>query len=127
MAERTKTAEALRQSQKMEAVGQLTGGIAHDFNNMLAVIMNSLELLDRKFLATDPHAKRFVEAAKNGGKRAAQLTQRLLAFSRQPPLRPESMDANKPVAGMSDRSRPPTAISTDATRLSTTASPRGST
>ncbi|HET9205844.1 MAG TPA: ATP-binding protein, partial [Burkholderiaceae bacterium] len=102
VAERTKTAEALRQSQKMEAVGQLTGGIAHDFNNMLAVIMNSLELLDRKFVGSDPRAKRFIEAAKNGGKRAAQLTQRLLAFSRQQPLKPESVDANKLVSGMSD-------------------------
>ncbi len=102
VAERTKTAEALRQSQKMEAVGQLTGGIAHDFNNMLAVIMNSLELLDRKFIGSDPIAKRFIEAAKNGGKRAAQLTQRLLAFSRQQPLNPEPVDANKLVANMSD-------------------------
>ncbi len=94
--------EALRQSQKMEAVGQLTGGIAHDFNNMLAVVVSSLDLLARKFLANDPNAMRYVDAARNGTKRAAQLTQRLLAFSRQQPLKPESLDANRLVAGMSD-------------------------
>jgi PAS domain S-box-containing protein len=105
VAERTRTEEALRQSQKMEAVGQLTGGIAHDFNNMLAVIMGSLELLNRRFAASDPRAKRYVDAAKDGVKRAAQLTQRLLAFSRQQPLNPESVSANRLVAGMSDMLR----------------------
>ena len=93
--------EALRQSQKMEAVGQLTGGIAHDFNNMLAVVMGSLELL-RRLPAGDPRAKRLVEAGIDAGRRAAHLTQRLLAFSRQQPLQPQSVDANKLVAGMSD-------------------------
>jgi PAS domain S-box-containing protein len=102
VAERLKAEEALRQSQKMEAVGQLTGGIAHDFNNMLAVVVSSLDLLDRKFLCGDARAMRFVDAARNGAKRAAQLTQRLLAFSRQQPLKPESLDVNKLVAGMSD-------------------------
>jgi CheY-like chemotaxis protein len=86
----------------MEAVGQLTGGIAHDFNNMLAVVLSSLDLLDRKFLAQDTRARRYVDAARNGAKRAAQLTQRLLAFSRQQPLKPETLDVNKLVAGMSD-------------------------
>ncbi len=100
--ERLKTEEALRQAQKMEAVGQLTGGIAHDFNNMLAVVMGSLELLSRKFAGDDPNAKRYIDSAKDGAKRAAQLTQRLLAFSRQQPLQPESIDANKLVTGMSD-------------------------
>jgi PAS domain S-box-containing protein len=102
VAERLRTEEALRQSQKMEAVGQLTGGIAHDFNNMLAVVLSSLDLLDRKFLADDPRARRFVDAARNGARRAAQLTQRLLAFARQQPLKPEPLDVNKLVAGMSD-------------------------
>lgn len=102
LAGRLKTEEALRQAQKMEAVGQLTGGIAHDFNNMLAVVVSSLDLLGRKFLAHDPRAMRYVDAARNGAKRAAQLTQRLLAFSRQQPLKPETLDVNKLVAGMSD-------------------------
>ncbi|PAX09263.1 GAF domain-containing protein [Sphingomonas lenta] len=94
--------DALRQSQKMEAVGQLTGGIAHDFNNMLAVVVGSLDLLGRRIGADDPRARRYLEAASDGARRAAQLTQRLLAFARQQPLRPEPIDANKLVAGMSD-------------------------
>jgi PAS domain S-box-containing protein len=94
--------DALRQSQKMEAVGQLTGGIAHDFNNMLAVVVGSLDLLNRRLAHDDPRARRYLEAAADGARRAAQLTQRLLAFSRQQPLRPEPVDANNLVAGMSD-------------------------
>jgi len=92
--------EALRQSQKMEAVGQLTGGIAHDFNNMLAVVIGSLDLLGRRIGAADARAKRYVDAAADGARRAALLTQRLLAFSRQQPLKPEPIDVNKLVAGM---------------------------
>ncbi|WP_162582944.1 GAF domain-containing protein [Variovorax sp. PBS-H4] len=94
--------ERLRQAQKMEAVGQLTGGIAHDFNNMLAVVIGSLELLRRRVAAADPRAQRYATAAMDAARRAALLTQRLLAFSRQQPLRPEPIDANKLVAGMSD-------------------------
>ncbi|WP_416763067.1 ATP-binding protein [Roseateles sp. So40a] len=102
LAHRLRTEEALRQSQKMEAVGQLTGGIAHDFNNMLAVVVSALDLLARKYLQDDPLAMRYVDAARNGTKRAAQLTHRLLAFSRQQPLRPEALNANRLVSGMSD-------------------------
>ncbi|WP_232495498.1 PAS domain-containing protein [Novosphingobium kaempferiae] len=102
VAERTRAEDALRQSQKMEAVGQLTGGIAHDFNNMLAVIVGSLDLLTRRMGDADPRARRYVDAAMDGARRAAQLTQRLLAFSRQQPLKPEALDANKLVAGISD-------------------------
>ncbi len=94
--------EALRQAQKMEAVGQLTGGIAHDFNNMLAVVIGSLDLLGRRLRADDLRARRYVDAAVDGARRAALLTQRLLAFSRQQPLSPEAIDANKLVSGMSD-------------------------
>ena len=93
---------ALRQSQKMEAVGQLTGGIAHDFNNMLAVVIGSLDLLRRRMGEGDARARRYVDAAADGARRAATLTQRLLAFSRQQPLQPEPVNLNKLVAGMSD-------------------------
>ena len=94
--------EALRQAQKMEAVGQLTGGIAHDFNNMLAVVLGSLDLLGRRLAEGDARARRYVDAATDGARRAATLTQRLLAFSRRQPLQPEPVDANRLVAGMSD-------------------------
>ncbi|WP_210530135.1 hybrid sensor histidine kinase/response regulator [Rubellimicrobium arenae] len=102
IAEREQAEEALRQSQKMEAVGQLTGGIAHDFNNMLAAVVGSLDLLGRRIGADDARSRRYVDAAMEGARRAATLTQRLLAFSRQQPLRPETLDANRLVQGMSD-------------------------
>ena len=101
-AELAQAQEALRQSQKMEAVGQLTGGIAHDFNNMLTVVMGSLEMLGRRLPEDDARSQRYVDAATEAGRRAALLTQRLLAFSRQQALQPEAIDANKLVAGMSD-------------------------
>jgi len=94
--------EALRQSQKMEAVGQLTGGIAHDFNNMLAVVSNAMELLGLRLSGSDERALHYVGIAKGGVRRAAQLTQRLLAFARQQPLQPEPVCANDLVAGMSE-------------------------
>jgi signal transduction histidine kinase/ActR/RegA family two-component response regulator len=100
--ERMEVEKALRQAQKMEAVGQLTGGIAHDFNNMLAVVIGSLDLLGRRLGGADARAKRYVDAATDAARRAALLTQRLLAFSRQQPLRPEPIDVNKLVGGMSD-------------------------
>ena len=91
----------LRQAQKMEAVGQLTGGIAHDFNNMLAVVIGSLDLLQRRG-EHSPQSQRYIEAAMDGARRSASLTQRLLAFSRQQPLKPESLDANKLMADTSE-------------------------
>ncbi|THD63909.1 MAG: PAS domain S-box protein [Phenylobacterium sp.] len=94
--------EALRQSQKMDAVGQLTGGIAHDFNNMLAVVVGSLDLLSRRLEAPDARVQRYLDAAADGARRATQLTQRLLAFSRQQPLQPKPIEANRLVAEMSD-------------------------
>lgn len=102
VAERTRVEEALRQSQKMEAVGQLTGGIAHDFNNMLATVIGPLDLLASRFGDMEPRAKRYLDMAIDGATRAAQLTQRLLAFSRQQPLQPVSVDANRLVEGMRD-------------------------
>ncbi|MEN3349822.1 MAG: hypothetical protein V7632_3457 [Bradyrhizobium sp.] len=100
--ERTKAEEQLRQIQKMEAVGQLTGGIAHDFNNMLAVIIAGLNLVQRKLARGETDVERFLEGAVDGAQRAAGLTQRLLAFSRQQPLAPVTLDANRMISGMAD-------------------------
>ncbi len=94
--------EALRQSQKMEAVGQLTGGIAHDFNNMLAVVIGSLDLMERKLDPQNHQLRRYIATADDAAQRAALLTQRLLAFSRQQPLKPEPVLVNALVAGMSE-------------------------
>jgi PAS domain S-box-containing protein len=102
IAERMKAEEQLRQSQKMEAVGQLTGGIAHDFNNMLAVIIGGLNLAKRRLNNGMADIDRFIDGAIDGANRAATLTQRLLAFSRQQPLTPEVIDLNKMIGGMSD-------------------------
>ncbi len=99
---REKVEEALRQSQKMEAVGQLTGGIAHDFNNMLAVIIGALELLKRRSARGEANLNELADAALDGAQRAASLTQRLLAFSRQQALRPEPVDVNKLTSGLSE-------------------------
>ncbi|HVJ02045.1 MAG TPA: PAS domain-containing protein, partial [Sphingomonas sp.] len=92
--------EQLRQAQKMEAVGQLTGGIAHDFNNMLAVVIGALDLLERRIGQGRTDVERYVTAARDGATRAAALTQRLLAFSRQQPLAPVPVDANAMIEGM---------------------------
>jgi hypothetical protein len=94
--------EALRQAQKIEAVGQLTGGIAHDFNNMLAVIMGSLRLAQRRLSRGDTNIQDFIGSALQGADRAATLVSRLLAFSRQQPLSPQRTDANRLLGGMED-------------------------
>ncbi|WP_116811393.1 ATP-binding protein [Steroidobacter cummioxidans] len=94
--------KALRQAQKMESLGQLTGGIAHDFNNMLNVVIGNIDMLSRRLARGDTNVQRFASFALDGATRAAQLTERLLAFARQQPLRPEPINANKLVAGMSD-------------------------
>ena len=99
---REKAESQLRQAQKMEAVGQLTGGIAHDFNNMLAVITSAMNLAQRKLARGEHDVLSFVEAAADAAARAANLTARLLAFSRQQPLAPQIVDANRLVTGMSD-------------------------
>ncbi|TRC98024.1 response regulator [Mesorhizobium sp. WSM4303] len=97
------TAESqIRQMQKMEAVGQLTGGIAHDFNNMLAVIISAMNLAQRKLQRGEHDIAKFIEAAVDAATRAANLTARLLAFSRQQPLAPQVVDTNRLVTGMSD-------------------------
>ena len=79
----------------MEAVGQRTGGIAHDFNNMLAVIIGGLNLIQRKLIKGETDIKRFVDGAIDGAQRAAELTKRLLAFSRQQPLSPRRLNINR--------------------------------
>jgi two-component system NtrC family sensor kinase len=99
-ARRVVAEERLRQSQKMEAVGQLTGGVAHDFNNLLTVIIGNLEIALRK--SVDTPLERTLRNALAGGKRAAQLTKRLLAFSRRQPLDPKPVDADKLLADMAD-------------------------
>lgn len=93
--------EALFQSQKMDAVGQLTGGIAHDFNNLLMAVLGSLEML-KKRLPDDPRAQRLLENAMQGATRGASLTQRMLAFARRQELRLAPVDLPALVGGMID-------------------------
>ncbi len=91
--------DALRQAQKMEAVGQLTGGIAHDFNNLLMAISSSLALLQKR-IPDDPQMHRMIDNAMQGTQRGAALTQRMLAFARRQDLRPEPVDVKTLVQGM---------------------------
>jgi PAS domain S-box-containing protein len=105
--ERRRLEEHLRQSQKMEALGQLTGGVAHDFNNMLTLVLGGLDTIERQIgaLAESPAATRIARAtnmALQGVQRAQALTDRLLAFSRQQALVPRLVNANTLVAGIGD-------------------------
>ncbi|MDP6804280.1 MAG: PAS domain S-box protein [Rhodospirillales bacterium] len=102
--ERKKTEEQLYQAQKMEAVGQLTGGVAHDFNNLLTVILGNLEMLEEDF-SDDERSLRRAGAARRAVERGAELTQRLLAFSRRQALEPTILAMNGLVAGMDDMLR----------------------
>jgi len=102
---RERVESQLRQSQKMQAVGQLTGGLAHDFNNMLAVIVGCLNLLKRKMARGEIDKDSLIDKAMECVDRAAALTHRLLAFSRQQPLAPQTVDANKLVGGMAEMIR----------------------
>ena len=99
IADRLQVEEALRQSQKMEAIGQLTGGVAHDFNNLLTVIRGSIDLLRRPDL---PEAKkqRYFNAIADTADRAASLTAQLLAYARRQPLQPEVFDAAERIKGI---------------------------
>ncbi len=101
--EREAAQEALRQAQKMEAVGQLTGGLAHDFNNLLAGITGSLELMQRR-LKQGRHEdlERYINVGQGAARRAAALTHRLLAFSRRQTLDPKATDINRLIRGMED-------------------------
>ncbi|MFH6787146.1 MULTISPECIES: CHASE domain-containing protein [Methylobacterium] len=101
--ERARMEEVLRQSQKMEAVGQLTGGLAHDFNNLLAGISGSLELIETRIgQGRSKDVAKYIAAAQGASKRAAALTHRLLAFSRRQTLAPKAVDVNRLVDGMLD-------------------------
>jgi PAS domain S-box-containing protein len=105
--ERRRLEQQLQQSQKMEAVGQLTGGVAHDFNNLLTLVIGGLDIIGRQMTRLpDPAAltrmERGRDMAVQGAQRAASLTTRLLAFSRQQPLNPQALDANTLVADVCD-------------------------
>jgi PAS domain S-box-containing protein len=103
LAKQAQTEERLRQSQKMEAVGQLTGGIAHDFNNLLAGIVGSLDLMRMRIAqGRNEDLARYIESAMASANRAASLTHRLLAFSRRQPLAPRPVDANELIASMEE-------------------------
>ncbi|HWF94515.1 MAG TPA: CHASE3 domain-containing protein [Xanthobacteraceae bacterium] len=108
---RHETEDTLRQGQKIEAVGQLTGGIAHDFNNLLTIILGNLDTLHRRLadFALTQDGKQLaalllkpLDVASQGARSAAQLTHRLLAFSRRQPLEPAQVDLNRLISGMSD-------------------------
>jgi signal transduction histidine kinase len=101
--QRERAQEMLRHSQKLEAVGQLTGGIAHDFNNLLTVVIGNMDTLIRRLgSSTDPRIQRPIENALEGARKAAALTQRLLAFARRQPLKPKPADPNRLVQQMSE-------------------------
>ena len=97
-----KAREALFQSQKMEAVGQLTGGVAHDFNNLLMVVLGSLELLRKRLPRDDEKAMQLIDNAILGAKRGSVLTQRMLAFARRQELKREPVHLQSLVDGMTD-------------------------
>ncbi len=101
VAEREDAQEALRQSQKMEAMGQLTGGVAHDFNNLLTPIVGALDMLQRRQLGGE-REQRLISGAMQSAERARTLVQRLLAFARRQPLQPVPVDIAKLVNGMGD-------------------------
>ncbi len=107
VARRNEAEAALRQAQKLEAIGQLTGGVAHDFNNLLTVIMGGLDTIKRQVphMNQSPHLAKLVRAqdmAHQGAQRAATLTARLLAFSRRQPLDPKAIDIDRLLGGMND-------------------------
>ena len=93
--------EALRQSQKMEAMGSLTGGVAHDFNNLLTPIIGSLDMLERKGIGSE-REQRLINGALHSAERAKTLVQRLLAFARRQPLQPVAVDLGQLLDGMVD-------------------------
>jgi PAS domain S-box-containing protein len=103
--ERRQAEEALRQSQKMEAVGQLTGGVAHDFNNLLTIIRSATDFLRRRDLP-DERRRRYIDAISDTVDRASKLTGQLLAFARRQPLAPQVFDVGQQVEGIAQLIRP---------------------
>lgn len=101
VAERSRAEEALRQSQKLESMGQLTGGVAHDFNNLLTPIIGGLDMLQRHEIG-DQRTRRLIDGALQSAERAKTLVQRLLAFARRQPLQPTSVDLRQTTEGMMD-------------------------
>ncbi|MBK1838224.1 response regulator [Azospirillum sp. YIM B02556] len=99
MRDRERAEEQLRQTQRLETLGQLTGGVAHDFNNLLMAVLGNLELL-RKRLPDDPTTERLFDGAMQGAQRGATLTQRLLAFARRQDLQPQAVDLTGLLDGM---------------------------
>lgn len=102
VSERKAMEERIRHSAKMEAVGRLTAGIAHDFNNLLTVVLGNLENAQRQSALAETALLRALDNATRGARRAAELTERLLAFARRKPLEPRILDVNALVSGMSD-------------------------
>ena len=103
--ERRQAEEVLRQSQKMEAVGQLTGGVAHDFNNLLTIIRSATDFLRRRDLPTE-RRRRYVDAIADTVDRASKLTGQLLAFARRQPLKPQVFNVASQVEGIAEFIRP---------------------
>jgi PAS domain S-box-containing protein len=103
--DRRQAEEALRQSQKMEAVGQLTGGVAHDFNNLLTIIRSATDFLRRRELSED-RRRRYIDAISNTVDRASKLTGQLLAFARRQPLTPEVFDVGLQIEAIVQLMRP---------------------
>jgi len=104
--QRSHTEEALRHAQRLESVGQLTGGIAHDFNNLLTVIQGNLQVLEElPSMVADPHAQQLLASALRAGKRSAELTGKLLAFSRRQVLQPGRLDVGAQLHSLADMLR----------------------
>jgi signal transduction histidine kinase/CheY-like chemotaxis protein len=106
IAHRLEAEERMRQSQKLEAVGQLTGGVAHDFNNLLTIIVGNLEIAQQNLSSwskdAEDYVRRAIANAMGGAQRATALTQRLLAFARRQPLAPTPLNVNNLVNGLSE-------------------------
>lgn len=100
LTERTEAEAALRQAQKMDAIGQLTGGVAHDFNNLLTVIIGNMELLDLQL--DRPEQRELLNEAQEAADLGARLTERLLAFARRSPLEPQVVDINSLISGLTE-------------------------